>query len=126
VISVEARDDVDVRGNSELLRRAIENILRNAIRYSPKGATVEAGSRLQGFDAVISVRDYGPGIRGDLAAHIFDPFFREDKSRNGGTGGLGLGLAIARRAIRVHHGDIKFENARPGALFEITIPAART
>jgi two-component system sensor histidine kinase CpxA len=114
----------DVRGNSELLRWAIENVVRNAIRYSPIGTTVEAHLSCNGPDVVISVRDYGPGIPAPLIPRIFDPFFREDPSRNQGTGGLGLGLAIARRAIRVHHGDITAENANPGALFRITIPQA--
>jgi two-component system sensor histidine kinase CpxA len=121
-ISAAPLEAVDILGNGELLRRAIENIVRNAIRYSPAGATVEAGLRRDGQHLVISVRDHGPGIPEDLIPRIFDPFFRVDPSRTEGTGGPGLGLAIARRAIRVHHGDITAENARPGARFRITIP----
>lgn len=123
-VSVAQDGIVNVRGNSELLRRAIENIVRNAIRYSPQGTSVEANLSCNGPEVVIAVRDYGPGIPAQLIPRIFDPFFREDLSRNQGTGGLGLGLAIARRAIRVHHGDITAENVHPGALFRITIPRA--
>ena len=72
--------------------------------------------------ARITVRDYGPGIPEKLRERIFDPFFRADASRDELTGGLGLGLAIARRAIRVHHGDITAANASPGALLTITLP----
>jgi two-component system sensor histidine kinase CpxA len=123
-ISVETAGVIEFRGNSELLRRAIENIIRNAIRYSPKGASVEVVLRREDSDVVIGVRDYGPGIAEELIPRVFEPFSREDSSRNERTGGLGLGLAIARRAIRVHHGDITAENMHPGALFRIRMPAA--
>jgi two-component system sensor histidine kinase CpxA len=72
--------------------------------------------------ARITVRDYGPGISEKLRERIFDPFFRADVSRDERTGGLGLGLSIARRAVRVHRGDITAENASPGALLTITLP----
>ena len=125
-ISVTPLEVIDIPGNGELLRRAIENVIRNAIRYSPKGTAVEVDLRRQDSDIVIAVRDYGPGITEELTPRIFDPFSREDPSRNESTGGLGLGLAIAQRAIRVHHGDITVENVHPGALFRIIIPAAIT
>jgi signal transduction histidine kinase len=121
-ISMTPPGAVEIRGNSELLRRAIENVFRNAIRYSPSGTAVEVDLRRCGDSVTIAVRDFGPGIPEDLIPRVFDPFFRADPSRDGSTGGLGLGLAIARRAIRVHQGDITAGNVRPGALLQITIP----
>jgi two-component system sensor histidine kinase CpxA len=119
---VSAPEETNLQGNAELLRRAIENVLRNAIRYAPPDSTVEVRLEREESWARITVRDYGPGIPEKLIERIFDPFFRADASRDEHTGGLGLGLAIARRAVRVHHGDITAANASPGALLTITLP----
>ena len=121
-IDVNATEETNLQGNAELLRRAIENVLRNAIRYAPPESTVEVRLEREASCARITVRDYGPGIPEKLRERIFDPFFRADASRDEHTGGLGLGLAIARRAVRVHHGDITAANASPGALMTITLP----
>jgi len=121
-IAVSAPEETNLQGNAELLRRAIENVLRNAIRYAPPDSTVEVRLEREESWVRITVRDYGPGIPEKLRERIFDPFFRADASRDERTGGLGLGLAIARRAVRVHHGDITAVNASPGALLTITLP----
>jgi len=121
-IDVKASQEIFLQGNAELLRRAIENVLRNAIRYAPPESTVEVRLVRAADCARITVRDYGPGIPENLKERIFDPFFRADASRDEHTGGLGLGLAIAQRATRVHHGDITAANASPGALLTITLP----
>jgi signal transduction histidine kinase len=121
-INVNAPEETNLQGNAELLRRAIENVLRNAIRYAPSESIVEVRLEQEERWARITVRDYGPGIPEKLRERIFDPFFRVDASRDERTGGLGLGLAIARRAVRVHHGDITAANASPGALLTITLP----
>jgi two-component system sensor histidine kinase CpxA len=73
---------------------------------------------------VLSVRDHGPGVKEDLLPRIFNPFFRADESRTESSGGIGLGLAIAQRAIHLHHGEIRAANAAPGLL--ITIVLQRT
>jgi len=121
-IDVKAQRETYLQGNVELLRRAIENILRNAIRYAPPESTVEVRLEREANFARITVRDYGPGIPEKLRERIFHPFFRADASRDERTGGLGLGLAIAQRAVRVHNGDITATNASPGALLTITLP----
>jgi two-component system, OmpR family, sensor histidine kinase CpxA len=121
-INVKAPQEINLQGNAELLRRAIENVLRNAIRYAPPESVVEVGLEREANCARITVRDYGPGIPEKFTERIFDPFFRVDSSRDERTGGLGLGLAIARRAVRVHHGDITAVNASPGALLTVTLP----
>jgi two-component system sensor histidine kinase CpxA len=72
--------------------------------------------------ARIIVRDYGAGVPEDLVDKIFQPFFRVDDSRSASTGGVGLGLAIAQRAISVHHGVLRAENANPGLRVVIELP----
>ena len=99
---------------SELIRRAIENIVRNAIRYTPQNTTVEVGLSTHDHTALIFVRDFGPGAPEEALAKIFQPFFRVDDSRNGSTAGVGLGLAIAHRAITLHDGRIA-ENSQSGS-----------
>jgi signal transduction histidine kinase len=111
-----------VIGSRELLRRAVENVLRNAIRYSPEKAVIELSAEETGRDAVVIVRDYGPGVPQDALARIFDPFFRVEEARSANGGGSGLGLSIAKRAVQVHHGTIAAENASPGLRVQITIP----
>ncbi len=119
-IEVAAPRDVHVTGNPELLRRAIENVIRNAVRYAPADSTVDVKLDESG---TISVRDYGPGIPDELLPRIFDPFFRVDPSREESTGGVGLGLAIARRAVRLHDGQITASNAGPGLLVKVSLAA---
>jgi two-component system sensor histidine kinase CpxA len=114
-------EPVEVRGDGELLRRALENVLRNAIRHAPEGSQVEVD--LVCGDAVkVDIRDYGPGVPAGLLSSIFQPFFRVEEARENTNGGTGLGLAIARRAITVHNGAIWAENAAPGLLVHIELP----
>lgn len=111
-------------GSRELVRRAIENVLRNAIRYSPEGSLIAVTMKDDGQSAVLIVRDQGPGVPEDTLARIFDPFFRVEEARNTNGGGSGLGLSIAKRAVQAHHGTICAENAGPGLRVRITIPLA--
>jgi signal transduction histidine kinase len=121
-IHVEAPDDAFAVGDSELLQRAIENVVRNAIRYSPAGSPVETNIVVEGKGLVLSVRDFGPGVPDEQLPKIFNPFFRVDGSRDASSGGIGLGLAIAQRAIRLHQGEIHATNAKPGLRVTITLP----
>lgn len=109
-------------GSRELLRRAVENVLRNAIRYSPDGALIQVSIAHAEGNAVIVVRDYGPGVPDETLTHIFDPFFRVEEARDSNSGGSGLGLSIAKRAVQAHHGMIAAENAAPGLRVRIAIP----
>jgi two-component system sensor histidine kinase CpxA len=119
---LESDDPLPVPGDRELLRRAIENVLRNAIRYAPEGSPIDVRLESVAGSASISVRDYGPGVPEDMLPRIFQPFFRVDGSRDSQTGGVGLGLAIAARAISAHHGHITAENAAPGLRVRVQIP----
>jgi len=121
-VSLETAASLHFRGDRELLRRAMENIVRNAIRYAPEGTPVEVKLSSDHDDAAISVRDYGPGVPEAELPKIFKPFFRVDESRDSSTGGVGLGLAIAHRAVTVHHGTMTAKNAGPGLLVSIELP----
>jgi signal transduction histidine kinase len=112
-----------VIGDRELLRRAIENVVRNAVRYTPAGGAVDVHVTETAADVTIAVRDYGPGVPAGELARIFDPFYRVDESRDASAGGIGLGLAIARRAIQVHQGVIAADNANPGLRVTIALPS---
>ncbi len=114
---------VTVQGDSELLRRAIENVIRNAIRYTPDGAAVEVSLEAAEGRAVVRIRDYGPGVPDEALPRIFDAFYRVEADRARASGGAGLGLSIARRAVELHKGAIRARNAQPGLLVEIELPA---
>jgi two-component system, OmpR family, sensor histidine kinase CpxA len=112
--------DCTVQGNQELIYRAIENIVRNAIRYTRQDTVVElkiscqerAGVRMVTLD----VADSGPGIPETELENIFRPFYRVDAARQPDTGGFGVGLAIADRAVRLHHGEVRARNRPEGGL----------
>jgi signal transduction histidine kinase len=123
-IGVNGEFNLTLRGDRELLRRAVENVVRNAIRYTPRGSTVDVRMESAGQTARISVRDCGPGVPEELLPKIFKPFFRVDDSRDSSTGGVGLGLAIAYRAISVHHGRLWAQNVNPGLSVFIELPLA--
>lgn len=115
-----------ITGNPELLRRAVENILRNALKYSPAGSTVQMTAAIDNSDAVIRVKDSGPGVPEDMIGRLFDPFFRGTAGQTPSADGLGLGLSIARRAIALHSGTIDLTNVEDGLLATIRIPFAST
>jgi two-component system sensor histidine kinase CpxA len=123
-IAFSATSEVPMHGDREVLRRAVENVVRNAIRYTPDGTSVEIHLDATAAAARIGVRDYGPGVPDEALPKIFQPFFRVDDSRHTATGGVGLGLAIASRAIGLHHGKLWAENAHPGLNVWIELPLA--
>jgi two-component system, OmpR family, sensor histidine kinase CpxA len=116
-----------VRGNASLLHSAIENVVRNAIRYTGEGTTVEIQlqrtENSNGAEALVAVTDYGPGVPPDSLEKLFQPFYRLDDSRGRLTGGVGLGLAITERAVRFHGGRVAaYNRAEGGLLVEIRLP----
>jgi two-component system sensor histidine kinase CpxA len=126
--SAGAADDFPVEADPDLLRSAVENVVRNATRYTAEGTTVEVQlERQQSANAeeiVVRVLDSGPGVPDEALQKIFEPFYRLDDARNRQTGGAGLGLSIAERAIRLHGGQLRASNRKEGGLqVEIRIPA---
>ena len=119
--------DWGVRGNASLLHSAVENVVRNAIRYTQERTSVEIellseeGSK--GPEAVLKVSDAGPGVPPDALGKLFEPFYRLDDARGRLTGGVGLGLAITERAVRFHGGKVLAFNRDEGGLrVEIRLP----
>ncbi len=104
--------------DERLIHRAIENILRNALNYSPPGAvvTVSLYCMDEHNQTLIDIEDQGPGVPEGELSKIFNPFYRVDTSREKSTGGYGLGLAIAKQAIKLHHGEILAKNREQGGL----------
>jgi two-component system sensor histidine kinase CpxA len=116
-----------VRGDASLLHSAIENVLRNAIRYTGEGTTVEIvlekAEGAGGAEAVVRVTDCGSGVPADALEKLFQPFYRLDDARGRQTGGVGLGLAITERAVRLHGGRVFASNrAEGGLIVEIHLP----
>lgn len=122
-IEIQNLDEVTVLGSIEMLGRALENVIRNGIRYTAAGSAVEI-TIAKGEDYVaIIVRDHGPGVPQEYLEQIFKPFFRVAESRNLDSGGTGIGLAIAKQAILMHGGSIEARNAKKGGLvIEIHLP----
>ena len=123
-IDVSGHIESHVLGNPELLRRAVENVLRNGIRYSPEQSAVHISIAEDPGNVMIAIRDYGPGVPESALKRLFDPFFRVEEARDTNGGGSGLGLSIAKRAVQLHRGAITAENASPGLRVRITIPLA--
>jgi signal transduction histidine kinase len=109
-------------GDSELLRRAVANVLQNAIRYSPSHAAVAVTLVETADTSMVEIRDHGPGVSEELLTQIFKPFFRVEEARDTNSGGIGLGLSIAMRAVQVHQGAVTAENAKPGLIVRIVLP----
>lgn len=128
-VAITASEKVTVTGSPEILRRAIENVVRNAVRYTKEGTAVEITlqSRRDGrYDnAVLSVRDHGPGVPSSELQNLFRPFYRVGDARERQSGGVGVGLAITDRAVALHGGSVSASNAPDGGLLvEIVLPAA--
>ena len=116
---------ITVLGDPGLLRSAIENVVRNALFYSEQNGRIEIRLSAEGGNAVISVRDNGPGVPEEALALLFKPFYRVDGSRVTSTGGMGLGLAIVRNAVVAHSGTVTARNLSPHGLeVELHLPAA--
>jgi two-component system sensor histidine kinase CpxA len=129
-ISVLNHCDCMVTGNPELIYRAIENIVRNAIRYTREESVVElkfhCEERAEGRMVTLEVGDSGPGLPGTELEKIFLPFYRVDDARQLATGGFGVGLAIADRAVRLHHGEVRARNKPEGGLIvSLTLPCEK-
>jgi two-component system sensor histidine kinase CpxA len=109
-------------GDRELIHRAVENVVRNAIHHAPPGTPVEIELFSDEARSTISVRDHGPGVPHEALDDIFKPFFRVEKDRGRSSGGMGLGLAIAHRAVGIHQGRMTASNAEPGLVIKIELP----
>ena len=115
-----------VHGSPPELLRALRNILGNAVRHTPADGSVVVEATVDGEQALVTVADTGGGIPEDHLDRVFDAGFRGDDARTPGTGGAGLGLAIAHALVQAHQGDITVSNADGGARFVVRFPVDPT
>ena len=122
---VDAGGSLSVEGDHNLLRTAIENVLRNAVRFTPPGSAVAVTMGRERRRVLVQIEDRGPGVPEAELERIFEPFYRVAESRDRDSGGTGLGLAITARIVRLYDGDVRASNAPEGGLkVEIRLPAS--
>lgn len=133
VAVMEASRQVEVRagplppvlGDRDHLGRVLRNLVENAVKYSPEGGMITLAAHRDGADVVFEVTDRGPGIEPAELPHVFEPFYRADRSRARRTGGSGLGLSIVRAIVDRHHGRVDIESTvGVGTTVRVRIPAA--
>jgi two-component system sensor histidine kinase CpxA len=115
-----------LNGDHDLMRSAIENVLRNAVRFTKPGSAVAVSLARDHRDALIVIEDHGPGVPEAELARIFEPFYRVAESRDRDSGGNGIGLAITARVVGLYQGQVRAQNAATGGLrVEIRLPLRR-
>jgi two-component system sensor histidine kinase CpxA len=130
IVIAEPVPQASILGDPMLLHSALDNVLRNAVRHAPEGSSVEVSLTEDTPDGhrngyVVRVRDHGPGVPDDMLSRIFEPFVRVSAAQAGQSGGVGLGLAIAQRAVEAHNGSIGARNHAGGGLV-VTIRLPRS
>lgn len=120
-VKIISADDCRISGSEQLIRSAVENVLRNAVKYTNEGTTVEVSLKSETGKAILKVRDHGGGVPENELKNLFRPFYRLSESRERSTGGTGLGLAIAEQAIKAHKGHIRAWNSDGGLTVEIAL-----
>src|SRR6266545_1192082 len=123
-LDFESSGDIAFRGDEDLLRRMVINLLDNAIKYTPGGGSVSV--KLWREDGLIKLRvtDNGIGISAEAAARVFERFYRVDKARSRAEGGSGLGLPIVKWIAEAHQGSVSLESApEHGSSFIVSLPA---
>lgn len=123
-VKVVRADESRVVGSDSLIRSAVENVLRNAVRYTKEGTAVEVSLAATNGKATVRIVDHGEGVPEQELANLFKPFYRVGEARDRGSGGTGLGLAIAEQAILAHDGTISAKNESDGLAVEIVLPTA--
>jgi len=119
------------RGDENLLRRLLLNLVDNAIKYTPKGGAVTISCKRDGKRYIMTVSDTGPGIPAEAQTQIFERFYRADSARSraeeedgGLTSGAGLGLSIARWVAEAHEGTLELlHSSTAGSVFQLALPA---
>ncbi|MAX00229.1 MAG: hypothetical protein CMN72_11435 [Sphingomonas sp.] len=118
-VRLNAPDRLEARVRPVLLRRALTNLIDNALKY---GGDAEVSLAAEGESAIIAVRDHGPGIPQDLREKVLRPFYRVDEARARNTRGFGLGLSVVQRAVELHEGALMLDDASPGLVATLRLP----
>jgi two-component system OmpR family sensor kinase len=124
-VTLTAPEPVLVTGDDMRLRQVVGNLVRNALVYTPPAAPIEIGLARGDGRAVLTVADHGPGLAPEVAARVFEPFFRGDAGRSRDRGGAGLGLSIVAAVVAAHQGEVRVRRTDGGgATFEVELPLA--
>ena len=115
-------EEIQIEGDRARLKEAIENLASNALRHCTQGGQIQVRLERHESQANLSVYNDGPAVSAEDLPHLFEPFYRGDKSRGRDSGGTGLGLAIVRAAVLAHGGDCSVENREGGVCFQILLP----
>ena len=119
-------DDISVWAVDSLLRRALSNVLRNAVRYAGGEGPIEITAQKERDNVIVSVTDHGPGVPEDAIGRMFEPFYRPEAARNSKSGGVGLGLAIVKTCIQACGGTVYAKNRLPrGFSITMTLPVSK-
>jgi heavy metal sensor kinase len=121
-IDVSAPDSGQVTADPSLLRRVVDNLIDNALRYAPEGTAVVLRAYPSNGGWSFEVADHGPGVPVGYRDHLFERFARPDGARSRDAGGTGLGLALSLAIARAHGGDLELRDAEPGAVFRLSLP----
>jgi heavy metal sensor kinase len=122
-LKLEVAEDVSLQGDEDLLRRLILNLLDNAIKHTPEGGSVAVSLAVTGSWVRIVVSDTGAGIPEEAIPHVFERFYRVDKTRSRADGGSGLGLSIAKCVAEAHAGSIDLvSHPGQGSTFTVSLP----
>lgn len=122
-LMTEITPGLTVRGEEQLLSKALDNIISNAVLYSPEKGTVSVVLKQHGDQIQLDVINSGAHIPEDMFAHIFEAFFRAEQSRSRSTGGSGLGLYLVRMILDRHGADYSLKNTSDGVMFSVCFPA---
>jgi len=119
-IDVQVDPEISVIASADLLTRALANLLRNAAKYAGNAGPVTVAAERKDGQAILVVKDSGPGVAKEYLDHLFDPFFRPEPSRDRDSGGVGLGMAIVKTCVAACQGTVSARNREPKG-FAVTI-----
>ena len=122
-VTLAVQDPVKALADPDAVRQVLANLIGNALIHTPESTRVELGVRREDGQAVLDVRDHGPGLPTGAEVRVFDRFWRTEAGRSRGPGGAGLGLAIVRELVDANHGTVMATNhPGGGALFTVRLP----
>ncbi|WP_438864887.1 heavy metal sensor histidine kinase [Neptunicella sp.] len=124
-LTLELTGQATIKADRDMLRRALSNLLSNAIRYSAAQSVVRVSITINQSEAQIAVENNGETIPPEHISHLFDRFYRADQSRTRNGEGSGLGLAISKSIIDIHHGNLTVSSSQGRTIFTITLPLVR-
>lgn len=121
-LQVSVSEPLDIIGDYDKLLRVFDNLMRNAINYSVENSTIEICGKEVEKNVILTYKNEGDVIEQDVIQHLFDKFYRASTARTSSSGGAGLGLAIAKEIIELHHGTIAVQNDGTSIVFTIQLP----